>query len=170
MIVIRFFIKLRFLFYLYDITLCAWNINGVKNKFKADGVKNLIKDINILIIVETHFNIRQKCPENFYLVGRSKMIPSEKPRGGIALYKNFNCRLKLHVIEDNLPDCIIVEICESSIILVGLYIPPNNSAFFCDEYFHSLQATLENYCKYRDVVVIGDLNSRIGDSFSLQRV
>lgn len=34
--------------------LLCWNINGVKNKFLSENVKNILKNKNILILSETH--------------------------------------------------------------------------------------------------------------------
>jgi len=56
------------------IDLCFWNLNGVKNKFMLNDVKNLFARRDIVVITETHFNIRSKCPENFLLVVRSHSI------------------------------------------------------------------------------------------------
>ena len=58
----------------FNINLLHWNINGVENKFSSEFVAKLIEDIDILVINESHFNIRSKCPENFYLVGKTKPI------------------------------------------------------------------------------------------------
>ena len=41
----------------------------------------------LLIICETHFGIRHKCPENFVLIGKSKPHYVKKLRGGVAIYK-----------------------------------------------------------------------------------
>ena len=60
------------------INLCFWNLNGVKNKFMMNQIKNLFETKDIVVIVETHFNIRCKCPEDFLLVARSLALESKK--------------------------------------------------------------------------------------------
>ena len=114
-----------------------------------------------MILSETHFNIRTKCPEGFYIVGRSKASESTKARGGVAVFKNLSSNLKLKVIIDNLIDCVIFEICNTPIVIMALYIPPSNSAYFDDMYFNNLDLVM-NHFKDRHVFIMGDMNSRIG--------
>ena len=58
-----------------------WN----KENIITETVQNIFKDFNIVIIGESHLNIRHKCPEDFILIGRSKPIKSAGPRGVIAV-------------------------------------------------------------------------------------
>ena len=51
-----------------SIKLCFWNIGGVKNKFMSEITHDVIQDNDVLVICETHFNVRSKCPDNFFLV------------------------------------------------------------------------------------------------------
>ena len=67
-------------------SVLVWNINGVKEKFENDTVKNLFHVYDILIIMETHFMKRHKCPENFKLVSRSTPLSFSYGRGGVAVY------------------------------------------------------------------------------------
>ena len=64
-----------------------WNINGVKDKFSLDDTNNIFKRFDIIIIAETHFKIRVRCPVKFHLIGKSKCVESRKARGGVAVYK-----------------------------------------------------------------------------------
>ena len=82
-------------------------MNGVKNKFQHDDVQNLIKNFDILIINETHFNQRIKCPDGFMFEGRSEKIESKSPRGGVAIYKNIKCSLIIDIVCASLHDCVI---------------------------------------------------------------
>ena len=148
----------------FDIKMLHWNINGVKNKFSSEFVGKLIEDIDILIIQETHFNIRTKCPENFYLVDRSKALPSKRPRGGVAIYQSFNCKVKLQELDVDIDDCVVAEICDSNIVIAAFYIPPNTSVYFKKDYFTKLQSFLDTYLRYRDIIIVGDLNARAGDN------
>ena len=93
------------------------------------------------------------------------MTKSEKPRGGVAFYKHHDCDLKINIIDDSFPDCLIAEICESNVIIAGLYIPPNNSDYFSEAYFMNLHSFLENYSKYWEVIIIGDMNARMANTF-----
>ena len=147
-----------------NIKILHWNINGVKNKFLSEEVKRIINDIDILAIQETHFNIRHKCPDNFYMIGRSKTVKSYKPRGGVAVYRSFKCQVRLRAIKSDFPDCVLVEICNSNIIIAAIYIPPNNSEYYNENYFRNLQSFLDSYSMYRDILIIGDMNARTADT------
>ena len=148
----------------FNINFLHWNINGVENKFSSEFVAKLIEDIDILIINETHFNIRSKCPEKFYLIGKSKPIQANKARGGVAIYRSFACNVRLQVIDMDFPDCVIAEICDSNVIIAAFYITPDNSKYYSKEYFDNLQSFLEMYADYRDIILIGDFNARAADT------
>ena len=60
------------------LSICFWNVNGVKNKFLATELKSLFENKDILIVSETHFNVRTKCPDNFILIARSRAVESKK--------------------------------------------------------------------------------------------
>ena len=123
-------------------------------------MKNILTNSDIVILSETHFNIRTKCREGFYIVGRSK-APEAKARGGVAVFKNILSNLKLNVILDSLTDCVIFEICNTPIVIAALYIVPYNSRYYSDSYFHNFELILSQF-SHRHVFVIGDMNSRVG--------
>ena len=148
-----------------DTSLCFWNINGAKNKFEVADVVELFDTFDIVIIGETHFNIRIKCPEKFYLVGKSKPLFSKKPRGGIAVYKKYNSRIKLRLLSDDFPDAVILEIEGSNIVIMAIYITPSNSVYFNDQYFQNLKIFLDLYVNCKTIIIIGDLNARISNEF-----
>ena len=132
----------------------------MKTKFSSQDVNNLLNNKDIVILSETHFNIRTKCPNGFFIVGRSKPSDSIQSRGGVAVYKNIQSRLKINIITENLIDCVILELCYTPIIIVAVYIAPNNSPYFTDDYFNNLELVL-NHFKNRQIIIIGDMNSRI---------
>ena len=51
-------------------------------------------------------------------------MPSEKSRDGVAVYRKYNCGVRLKVIIEDFPGCVLVEINDS------IYIPPNNSDYY----------------------------------------
>ena len=54
---------------------CVWNLNGIHIKFLSNDVCKFIDENEVLIITETHFGVRSKCPQNFLLIARS--LPRE---------------------------------------------------------------------------------------------
>ena len=67
----------------------------MKDKFALKDVNNLLNNKDIDILSETHFNIRTKCPDGFFIVGRSKPLRSIKPRGGVVVFKKFPIQFKI---------------------------------------------------------------------------
>ena len=65
--------------------ILSWNINGTKNKFQQEDVKSMLNNYDVIVISETHFNERTRCPEGFAYKGRSQKVPSKIPRGGVAI-------------------------------------------------------------------------------------
>lgn len=142
-------------------------MNGVKDKFNVNNVCQLIKNYDIVIIIETKFNIRSKSPPGYYLVGRSIPISSKVPRGGVAIYCNEKAHFQLEILNDKMKDSVIFRIENSNTLFVATYIPPINSDYFCLEYFQNLNLILENF-PCNNLFIIGDLNSRIGTPISSQ--
>ena len=133
-----------------DFNLCFWNLNGVKNKFMLDLTNSVIQSSDVLIITETHFNKRTKCPNNFILVESSPPVESKRPRGGVAIYKKIHCSLQFVTLL-NLPDCIVCEVLNTGIILIAIYIPPSTSPFFKEDYFDNLKSMLCYFTQHRTI-------------------
>ena len=144
-----------------EINILTWNINGIKDKFSNDDVLGIFKDFNLLILGETHLGVRTKCPPGFEMIARSKQVPSKAPRGGVAVYKNLNCSFIVDLIYDGLRDCVVCQIRDTSLIIVAIYIPPQNSIYFEDSYFMNLELIHRRY-KDSILIITGDLNCRIG--------
>ena len=54
-------------------------------------VKTVVHEFltQFVIINETHLNIRDKCPDEFIFIGRSKPIESLTPRGCVAVFQRI---------------------------------------------------------------------------------
>ena len=147
------------------LSLLFWNIRGVKNKFTCVDVLTLLSTIDILIISETHFGIRSKSPEGFHLVVRSDPIDSVKPRGGVAIYRKNTAEIETRKFDLSLPDCCIISLANTKIAIMALYIPPQGSPFYDESYFENLKTVYESLSSTYEVIMVGDLNARIGDKF-----
>ena len=80
---------------------------------------------DVIIIVETHFGTRLKCPENFVCIGRSDPIPSKRPRGGVAVFKRFTYPYQLEIIS-KFRDCIVIQVKNTDLIIAAIYITPSS--------------------------------------------
>ena len=137
----------------------------MKNKFTCSDVLTLLLNIDILIVSETHFGTRSKSPEGFHLVVRSDPIESAKPRGGVAIYKKNTSEVETRKFRMSLPDCCIIYLTNTKIVVMALYIPPQGSSFYNDSYFENLRTVFESLSSTYEVILVGDLNARISDKF-----
>ena len=114
------------------------------------------------MISESHLNIRDKCPEEFILIGRSKPVVSAKPRGGVVVYKNMNSYIDLELISDELVDCVVFRVLPVNIVIAAVYIPPTNSKYSTPQYMENLQLLLSSF-RSTPIYIVGDLNARYGE-------
>ena len=93
-----------------ECNMLCWNINGMKNKFLTEDVQELFDQYDVVILNETHLNIRDKCPKDFIFIGRSEPIESLTPRGGVAVFKRVDAEISLEIISKDFRDCVIFRI------------------------------------------------------------
>ena len=96
------------------------------------------------------------------MIGRSKKVESKSLRGGAAVYKNNCCDLSIEVVYDEFVDCVVCRITNTDVILVALYIPPINSAYYNEKYFQNLETIYNIFNSYQLLLMMGDLNCRVG--------
>ena len=124
----------------------------------SNAVLNLLSDKDIVVISETHFGKRSKSPTGFFLVARSEPLDSSKPRGGVAIYKKSDKKLEIKTLKLNLPDCLVISIVNTKIMIMALYIPPHGSLYYNESYFENLRTIYESLSDTYDVIIVGDLN------------
>ena len=128
-----------------DFNILSWNLNGIKRKFSSEYVHDILKKFDIVVISESHLNIRDKCPEEFMFIGRSKPIKSEKTRGGVALYRRMNSVIDFEIVSDELRDCVVFRLLPVDIVVAAMYIPPSNSKYHTPHYMENLQLLLSTF-------------------------
>ena len=136
-------------------------MNGVKNKLQNDDVKTMMKRYDVLILSETHFAQRIKCPDDFTFISRSDEVLSKKPRGGVAVYKNKKFENQIEVICKSFRDCVVCHIASTDITIAAMYIPPSNSEYYDKIYMKNLELIYDQF-KTAHLLVIGDMNARMG--------
>ena len=118
----------------------TWNLNGVKNKYLNEEVCNVFRKSDVIIIIpETHFGVRVRCPKDFLFISRSQRVKSKVPRGGVAVYKNVQSDFDIDVICNDLRDCIIMKIRNTELIIAAPYITTHNSLYYDNIYFSNLE-------------------------------
>ena len=103
--------------------ILSWNINGVKQKFANTEVVDVFRDHDILIVTESHFDIRVTCPDGFMLCGRSKVVEAKKPRGGVAVYRNIRSGIDIDILNDAFRDTVVFRIRDTKLVIAAMYIP-----------------------------------------------
>ena len=134
-------------------------MNGVKEKFKNDEVQSMFAAHDILVVMETHFNVRHKCPDYFSLVGRSAKFGGNTGRGGVAIYVKDELSLNFRMFDDVCPDAVVLEIIDTDIVVIAPYIVPDNSKYKIDYMFPLLDFIIKNF-KRKCLYIMGDLNAR----------
>ena len=121
----------------------------------------MLEKFHIILLSETHFSERIKCPDGFVYIGRSEIIKSKKPRGGVAVFKRNDCSFDIEVVCNSFRDCVICQIKDTNFIFASIYIPPSNSVYYSDIYWENLDF-IYNKFKASHLIVIDDMNARIG--------
>ena len=60
---------------------------------------------------------------------------------------------------------LVVEIRNTSDLIIATYIPPNNTKYYHGIYFHNLRLVVDNFRLSKTLLIVGDLNSRIKTNF-----
>ena len=116
---------------------------------------------DILIISETHFLKRHKCPNGFKLIARSSPVGDAR-RGGVAVYRRPTVDMKFRVFMDVCPDVVVLLIEGSRVFLIASYFTPETSIKYrFPAIFSLIKFILKNLSGYR-VYMLGDLNARCG--------
>ena len=140
-------------------------MNSVKEKFTNNDVQALFSGYDVLVIMETHFKVRHKCPDDFYLVGRSAESCSKVGRGGVAVYAKRTLCLSFRLYKDVCPDAVILEIVNTNAVIIAPYIVPDNSKYKVKKIFSIIDFIIKNF-KNKLVYIMGDLNARCGTPIS----
>ena len=89
----------------------------------------------------------------------------EHPRGGCIMFIKKHLMKFVKGFDLNFNDSIIVYMFQN-LIICGIYIPPDNSKYF-DDQFDTLDIFTDKAESTKDTIVCGDLNSRTGSIVKL---
>ena len=102
---------------------------------------------------------------HFSIVTRSNAGEMKTSHGGVALYKKIDPNINFNIISNDLYDMIVAEIQDTNFIMVVTYIPPNNTKYYNDIYFDHLRLVTDTFQTSKNILIFGDLNSRIKNNF-----
>ena len=100
--------------------------------------------------------------ENYVAIQHPCVLSTpEKPRSGCIMFiKNYLMKY-VEGVDKNYNDAIIVYMCHN-LVICGFYIPPINSKYFGDQFDIIETYSVCNKENTSNVIVCGDLNSRMG--------
>ena len=146
------------------IKILSLNINGVKDKFNNNTMLEILskESPDILVFIETHFNIRTKTPQKYFLLAKSKTLMKKKARGGVAVYMHQNSNFKLDIVSNDFNDIIVFKINNSNSIFAAVYLPPVDSQYHSKDDFLALDLICQTFSQKANFYLLGDFNARIG--------
>ena len=145
-----------------SLSFFAWNINGNVSKLERRDVYSAFSPYDIVVLSELKTTYKIDVPG--YVPVRSSLIDKEDARGGVlVLFKNY---LWPRVyIKQVLKDQVWFEVYPFRFAFGACYIAPSDSSFFDPASFcHIQEICLEGR---QEVLVLGDLNARLGNLSSL---
>lgn len=127
------------------------------SKLENEKVLSAFSPCDIIILSELKTEYKIESPG--YVSVRSLVIKGEGARGGVlVLFKNHLWpRVQIRQV---LKDQVWFQVDPFSIVFGACYIAPPDSAFFDPAAFSNIQ---ENCVGGQDVLILGDLNARLGD-------
>ena len=114
------------------------------------------------MITETHFKIRFKTPNKYFLVAKSKTVYKNKARGGVAVYQKEDSMFNVDVISTDFNDLIVFAIRDSDSKFAAVYLPPIDSKYYSKDYFDAFDLICDKFVGSTQFYAFGDFNSRIG--------
>ena len=157
-----------------NIKLLSFNVEGLKPKLEDPNFLEFVNNYDISILTETWKSEPTKINiEGFwdYSQVRPKHKNAIRHSGGITILARYNIRPGLKLIEDTegfLWFCLKKSFfkIENDIYICGAYIPPANTTANITsktDYFGNLEKSLLKYKSKGNVIIMGDLNARIGN-------
>ena len=157
------------------ISIGAWNVCGMKNKLDDPDFIQEFPPHDINIVSETFsdkngFHIQGfKC---FNAIRKNKNKKARRNSGGVAVLIKDNLSKFIKFVRTTADHMIWLKISKDltgypkDMFLCGAYIPPNQSPYYeqfpdCDM-FDLLSQDLMRFSKQGHIMIMGDLNSRIG--------
>ena len=139
-----------------EITLCSYNVQGLRDKMKRKKIFKYLQNLNfdICLLQETHSD--SSCEQTFkmQLQGNSYLTHGDSKSRGVAVLTKRNIEVELKFADPN-GRYIIVQIdYKSSQLTIGNIYAPNEDD---PAYFHSVFKNMSE-CDYPDMIIAGDFN------------
>ena len=149
-----------------ELSVCYWNIGSAKDKFDKTNLVRSLSRHDLIFVSEI------KSSGDLYMNGyvqyRCTLTDRYVNRGGLCLFvRNSLVSFVKNVTYDG-DDAIWIEFGHiRDIVFGGTYIPPSDSPYFDETLFANLQEKIRTLFNGKNVVIGGDMNSRVGHYQSL---
>uniref|UniRef100_A0A670ICM2 Reverse transcriptase domain-containing protein n=1 Tax=Podarcis muralis TaxID=64176 RepID=A0A670ICM2_PODMU len=143
-----------------------WNVNGMNNKKKRNGIEHILKkkNLDIICLQETHVAKKHRKVLINKRLGNEFISSDKEKKRGVALY--IKSKIESHqLFKDEEGRMIAAQIIwqGEKMIIVGIYAPNGNKT----EFFRSLEEKLFEYMDQK-IIVMGDMNGVV--SLELDRL
>ena len=139
----------------------SWNVNSIKTKLEKQNVLNIIKEYDMIGLNEIKTPLPISCPGYRSITSRDSKNPD---RGGTCVLIKSQLSSQVIEIDISKPDQVWLKLkCLPGIIFGFLYIPPHDSPYFNEASFSYIQEKLKEESTVNSCIIIGDLNTRMGE-------
>uniref|UniRef100_A0A670HSH1 Reverse transcriptase domain-containing protein n=1 Tax=Podarcis muralis TaxID=64176 RepID=A0A670HSH1_PODMU len=139
-----------------SLKLWNWNVNGMNDKKKRNGIERILKkkNLDIICLQETHVASKHKKILINKRLGNEFISSDKKKKRGVVLYIKNN--IELHQLFKDEEGRIIAARIKwqgEMMIIVGVYAPNGNKT----EFFRLLEERLFDYMDQK-IIIMGDMN------------
>lgn len=165
------------------VSVCTWNVNGLiskyKNKIEDECFIEQISKNDIVGLTETHVDDNADIHVDGYSLyrkSRPKLQKARRNHGGLLILVRNNLKPGVKHLECINPNYHWVKLekaffsLEHDIYMCFAHIPPQNSTYTVrtgDTVLEEISKDICNYSKQGMVMLLGDLNARIGEKSDL---
>ena len=155
------------------IKIAAWNINGLKNKCNDLDFIRIVKKYDIVIVSETWLSENSNLNiDGEYIFCKPAYKKAKKGRhsGGFIIIVKKHLRKGVKFIDDEDNFCLWFKLektffnLNADIFVSAIYIPPRNCVYSDVKYFDILEDKIAKYSNLGEIILMGDMNSRVGES------
>lgn len=167
------------IFYKNRIKIGCWNIQGIRDEKLSDKVLvDFINDNDCVILIESWLNSSINLINQYTYCQPALRSKRGRSKGGIIITMKDNVRRGVKIVESTNSHMVWLKFekqyfkLEKDLYVCALYIPPIDSCknlYSGNRYelFDLLEEKIFKYSEYGHIMLMGDVNSRIGTSIDV---
>ena len=147
-----------------NLKIGALNVCGLKSRINCPEFIQLIEQYSILCVSETKLDIYDliEIPNyTFYSKPRSEQV--KRKSGGLGFFVHNSLISRINILESNCDYIFWLkyeDTCNTEYVIGALYVPPEQSRYFNNDEFFSLENDIQSKCsQYTNILITGDANA-----------